>query len=89
MTGDKRSFLIAPDEHTLSPAEVVELAKKKNPARQGPSIMTAVAETEDYRWPYSGLLLGVLLQFDLPDCYKGLDQRDLKQIKPWGAMKRG
>ena len=51
--------------------------------------MTAVAETEDYRWSYSTLLLGVLLQFDLPDCYKGLDQRDLKQIKPWGAMKRG
>ena len=45
-----------------------------------------VAETEDYRWPYSSLLPGVLLHFDLPDCYKGLSQRNLVQIETWGAM---
>lgn len=44
-----------------------------------------VAETEDYRWPYAMLLPSVLLHFDLPDCYKALGQRDLKQIEPWGA----
>ena len=45
-----------------------------------------VAETEDYRWPYSALLPGVLLHFDLPDCYQALAQRNLKQIEPWSAL---
>jgi dienelactone hydrolase len=44
-----------------------------------------VAETEDYRWPYAALLPGVLLHFDLPDCYKQLTSKHLKQIEPWGA----
>lgn len=44
-----------------------------------------VAETEDYRCPYSALLPGVLLHFDLPDCYKSLASQGLKQIDPWGA----
>jgi hypothetical protein len=44
-----------------------------------------IAETEDYRWPYSALLPGVLLQFDLPDCYKALAPLQLRQIEPWGA----
>ncbi len=44
-----------------------------------------VAETEDYRWPYSALLPGVLLHFDLSDCYKGLSRRNLVQIEPLGA----
>lgn len=45
-----------------------------------------VAETEDYRWPYAMLLPGVLLHFDLPDCYRELASRQLKQIEPWGAL---
>jgi dienelactone hydrolase len=45
-----------------------------------------VAETEDYRWPYSMLLPGVLLHFDLPDCYQALASQKLKQIEPWGAL---
>ena len=44
-----------------------------------------IAETEDYRWPYATLLPGVLLHFDLPDCYKALAAQNLKQIEPWGA----
>jgi dienelactone hydrolase len=45
-----------------------------------------VAETEDYRWPYAMLLPGVLLHFDLPDCYRELASRQLKLIEPWGAL---
>ncbi len=45
-----------------------------------------VAETEDYRWPYAAFLPGVLLHFDLPDCYRELASRKLKQIDPWGAL---
>lgn len=44
-----------------------------------------IAETEDYRCPYSALLPGVLLHFDLPDCYKSLAAQNLKHIAPWGA----
>jgi hypothetical protein len=31
-----------------------------------------VAESENYRWPLSTLLPGVLEQFDLPDCFRVL-----------------
>ena len=42
-----------------------------------------IAESEDYTWPLSSLLPGVLARFDLPDCYREL--RNLRQIDPWGA----
>lgn len=45
----------------------------------------AIAETEDYRWPYAAMLPGVLLHFDLPDCYRALKSRNLQQLEPWGA----
>ena len=45
-----------------------------------------VAETEDYRWPYAMLLPDVLLHFDLPECYRELASRQLKQLEPWGAL---
>jgi pimeloyl-ACP methyl ester carboxylesterase len=44
-----------------------------------------VAETEDYQWPYAQLLPGVLRRFDLPDVYRALVAKDLRQIEPWGA----
>ncbi|MCB1225318.1 MAG: acetylxylan esterase [Verrucomicrobiales bacterium] len=46
---------------------------------------TEVAETEDYRWPYAQLLPGVLQQLDLPDIYRHLESKKLRQIDPWGA----
>jgi hypothetical protein len=46
-----------------------------------------VAESENYRWPLSCLLRGVLRRFDLPDCYRALAAaKALKQIEPWGPM---
>jgi dienelactone hydrolase len=48
-----------------------------------------VAETEYYRWPLSALLPGVLREFDLPDCYRALEAKDLRQIEPWGARADG
>ncbi len=47
---------------------------------------SAVAETEDYKWPLSTLLPGVLKHFDLPDCYRELEAKKLRQIEPWGPM---
>ena len=44
-----------------------------------------VAEARDYRWPLSALPPGVLTSFDLPDCYRELQKKNLKMIAPWGA----
>ena len=43
-----------------------------------------IAESEDYAWPLSTLVPNVLSSFDLPDCYKALQPRSLRQIDPWG-----
>ena len=44
-----------------------------------------IAEAEDYTWPLSTLLPGVLRVFDLPDCYRALEAKKLQQIDPWNA----
>ena len=38
-----------------------------------------------YSWPLSAFLPGVLEHFDLPDCYRALQAKKLRQIEPWGA----
>jgi dienelactone hydrolase len=48
----------------------------------------AVATAEDYKWPLSALLPGVLQHFDLPDCYRFLARKNLRQIEPWDALAR-
>jgi len=45
-----------------------------------------IAESEDYHWPLSALLPGVLEKFDLPDCYRVLQAKKLRQVEPWGPM---
>lgn len=45
---------------------------------------TSVAETEHYKWPLSSMVPGVLKSFDLPDCYRALASKQLRQIEPWG-----
>jgi pimeloyl-ACP methyl ester carboxylesterase len=44
-----------------------------------------VAEAEQYAWPLSAMLPGVLASFDLPDCYRALKRKNLRLIEPWGA----
>ena len=44
-----------------------------------------VAETEDYTWPLSTFVPGVLQSFDLPDCYRARAAKQLRQIEPRGA----
>lgn len=43
-----------------------------------------IAESQTYSWPLSSLVPNVLKSFDLPDCYKVLQNKHLKQIDPWG-----
>ena len=45
----------------------------------------AVATAEEYSWPLSSFVPGILKHFDLPDCYAALRRKGLKQIEPWGA----
>ncbi len=54
--------------------------------KQALASYATVAETEDYRWPYAQLLPDVLRHFDLPDVYRALETRGLRQIEPWGAL---
>jgi hypothetical protein len=49
----------------------------------------AVAESETYRWPLSSFVPGVLAAFDLPDCYRALAKKKLRQVEPWGAAAGG
>lgn len=44
-----------------------------------------VAETERYQWPLSTFVPGVLQSFDLPDCYRELERKKLRQIEPASA----
>ena len=46
---------------------------------------TDVAEAEEYAWPLSALLPDVLARFDLPDCYRALEAKQLRMIEPWDA----
>jgi pimeloyl-ACP methyl ester carboxylesterase len=45
----------------------------------------AVAESEDYSWPLSSFVPGILRSFDLPSCYRALEPKRLRNIEPWGA----
>jgi len=45
---------------------------------------SAVAESEIYHWPLALLPYGVLADFDLPDCYRALEAKKLRQVEPWG-----
>ncbi len=54
--------------------------------KQGLSSYAAIAESEDYNWPLSSFVPGILLQFDLPHCYRELERsKRLTQIDMQGA----
>jgi dienelactone hydrolase/pimeloyl-ACP methyl ester carboxylesterase len=43
-----------------------------------------IAQSVDYAWPLSTFVPNVLTAFDLPDCYKVLQTKRLRQVEPWG-----
>jgi cephalosporin-C deacetylase-like acetyl esterase len=45
-----------------------------------------VATAEHYDWPLSSFVPGVLAAFDLPDCYRALEAKKLRQVEPRGAQ---
>ena len=53
--------------------------------KNGLTSYSDIAQSENYGWPLSSLLPHVLEKFDLPDCYRALKGKKLRQIDPWGA----
>ena len=53
--------------------------------KNAPTSYSAIAESEDYHWPLSCFVPGVLKTFDLPDCYRALASKNLRQVEPLGA----
>lgn len=54
--------------------------------KEAPASYSAMAENEEYHWPLSSLLPGVLEKFDLPDCYAESEKtKRLKLIETRGA----
>lgn len=45
-----------------------------------------VAEATAYDWPLSSFVPDILKHFDLPDCYRELASKQLRQIEPKGAL---
>lgn len=43
-----------------------------------------MTQDEDYKWPLSAMIWGVLKKLDLPDCYRALGRR-LTILEPWNA----
>ena len=46
---------------------------------------TDIAESETYTWPLSALVPDILKSFDLPDCYRALRNKNIRQIDPCRA----
>lgn len=44
-----------------------------------------ITENEEFNWPMSAMVPGVLKHFDLPDCYRELAAKELVQIEAVGA----
>jgi len=57
---------------------------KRVTLKQAPVSYSAIAEAEKYNWPLSTLPPNVLRHFDLPDCYRELEARNLRMIDPQG-----
>jgi dienelactone hydrolase len=66
-------------------AAVLERAVTQVTLKNALTSYSDITESEDYAWPLSSFVPGVLHRFDLPDCYRELQRKKLRQIEPWGA----
>jgi dienelactone hydrolase len=53
--------------------------------KNAPGSYSSIAESEDYNWPLSSFVPGVLKTFDLPDCYRALSAKNLRMVETLGA----
>lgn len=66
-------------------AAVLSDAVKQVTLKNALTSYAEVATSELYGWPLSAFVPGVLAAFDLPDCYRALEAKKLRQIEPRGA----
>ncbi len=52
--------------------------------KHAPLSYLEVTQDEDYRWPLSSMVWGILRRLDLPDCYRALGKR-LTIVEPWDS----
>lgn len=85
--GHKEVYLVAKGWGAIPAtfAAVISDAVKRVTLKNSLTSYRDVAMTETYNWPLSAFVPGVLSVFDLPDCYKVLEAKRLKQIDPVGA----
>lgn len=50
-----------------------------------PNSYAALAEAPLQEWPFSAMLPGVLVHFDLPEIYRELAAKELQLIEPWST----
>lgn len=86
-TGHQEIHLVARGEGAIPGtfAAVLHDGVREVTLRHALRSYTEVAENEVYRWPLSSFVPAALSQFDLPDCYRELEAKSLKQIEPAGA----
>lgn len=53
--------------------------------KNAPMSYSEIAESKTYGWPLSTLVPNLLASFDLPDCYRVLAPKRLRQIELWNA----
>ncbi|HVC92978.1 MAG TPA: prolyl oligopeptidase family serine peptidase [Pirellulales bacterium] len=51
--------------------------------KHAPTSYHDIAKVDLYKWPLSSFIPGVLKHFDLPDVYRELNSKKLRQIEPW------
>jgi dienelactone hydrolase len=86
--GHREVHLAAKGWGTIPATYAAVLAKSVTQVtlKQGLTSYSAIAESEEYNWPLSSLTPGILLKFDLPDCYRELEQKKLRHIDIQGAV---
>jgi dienelactone hydrolase len=67
-------------------AATIDPAVKQVTLQHALTSFDELARAEEYDWPLSSMIPDVLKQFDLPDCYRALEAKGLKQIDPWGPQ---
>ncbi|MEN6400372.1 MAG: prolyl oligopeptidase family serine peptidase [Armatimonadia bacterium] len=63
-------------------AAVLDDRVKQVTLKNAPLSYMEIIQDEDYKWPLSSMLWGVLTKLDLPDCYRALGKK-LALVEPW------
>jgi pimeloyl-ACP methyl ester carboxylesterase len=59
-------------------AAVLHANVRRVTLKGAPRSFAEIAETEDYHWPLAVFPPDVLKSFDLPDCYRALESKQLR-----------